>query len=272
MDTRYTEVYREAAGEVIMSRTALIVDDSATARHMLARVLKGLDFQCLFAQSGQEALDQLKFEQPDIIFLDHLMPGLNGFQTLEAIKHEPRTADIPVVMYTSQNATKYQEEALALGAVGVITKQVDKEALYVLVEKVCTEHSFNEVANGNGQHAGVRETETDSASRETESAQTSNVVPLHPPKRPTYSPGASDSQSETLTRPAEQRLNALERSLRMTRWLVFLLLLITLVMGLELIRRGNQQESLYLQLEGHRKALQELIDLVEPPPASPESP
>lgn len=116
-------------------KIALIVDDSATARIMLARVLTSMEIQSRQAKSGEEALKSLTQEQPDLIFLDHLMPGMDGFQTLRAIKSSPDTRSIPVIMYTSQNAPRYQEEARTLGAAGVITKQVDREQLYLMVER-----------------------------------------------------------------------------------------------------------------------------------------
>ncbi|WP_369602177.1 response regulator [Hahella sp. SMD15-11] len=246
-----------------MSRLALIVDDSATARHMLARMLRGLDFECHFSQSGQEALDQLAYELPDIIFLDHLMPGLDGFQTLGAIKQNPRTRHIPVVMYTSQNALKYQEEAMALGAAGVITKQVDKEALYILVEKVCLAQDIGLQVNAaapDGTAAG--------SANEIQPVEPSpaadNVVPFQP-KHP--SPGGADKASsprDSETFRLRQRLNLLESRVAFLRLLVFLLLLISVLLGIEVLQQHERQVRLTSQMEGHRKALQELIDLVDP--------
>ncbi|MBK8973707.1 MAG: response regulator [Hahellaceae bacterium] len=118
-----------------LKKIALIVDDSATARIMLARVLNTMEIDSRQAKSGEEALQMIKSDQPNLIFLDHLMPGMDGFQTLRVIKSNPSTRNIPVIMYTSQNAPKYQEEARVLGAYGVITKQVDRNQLYLLVEK-----------------------------------------------------------------------------------------------------------------------------------------
>ena len=88
------------------------------------------------ARSGEEALQVAANNPPAMIFLDHLMPGLDGFETLKLLKQQRATADIPVVMYTSQNAAKYVEEAKLLGAVGVITKQVERSDLFELVEKM----------------------------------------------------------------------------------------------------------------------------------------
>ncbi len=61
---------------------------------------------------------------PDVIFMDHLMPGMDGFQAVQAIKIDPRTATIPIMMYTSQEGELYLGQARALGAIGVMPKQI----------------------------------------------------------------------------------------------------------------------------------------------------
>ena len=104
--------------------TALIVDDSRLARHMLKQQLAQHGIAADTAQSAEAALDYLKDHRPDVVFLDHLMPGMDGFEALGAIKANPRTATIPVMMYTSQEGEVYVSQARALGAVGVLPKTV----------------------------------------------------------------------------------------------------------------------------------------------------
>ena len=105
------------------AKRALIVDDSRSARTFLTRILQRYDLQVDGAASAEEALEYLTAEHPDVIFMDHLMPGMDGFQALSAIKNDPRTAAIPVMMYTSQEGELYVDQARALGAVGVLPKQ-----------------------------------------------------------------------------------------------------------------------------------------------------
>lgn len=107
-----------------MSKRALIVDDSRSARVILSRMLEsyGLEVDC--AESAELALEFLRQARPDVIFMDHLMPGMDGFQAIQAIKGNPDTATIPVVMYTSQEGELYVTQARALGAVGVLPKTV----------------------------------------------------------------------------------------------------------------------------------------------------
>ena len=105
------------------AKRALIVDDSRAARTFLTRVLERYDLEVDSAASAEEAIDYLIRQRPDVIFLDHLMPGMDGFQALSVIKNDPRTATIPVMMYTSQEGELYLSQARALGAMGVLPKQ-----------------------------------------------------------------------------------------------------------------------------------------------------
>jgi CheY-like chemotaxis protein len=105
-------------------KCALIVDDSRTAREALGRVLEQHDVRVEMAESAEQALDALRASRPDVIFMDHLMPGMDGFEAVRAIKENPATATIPIMMYTSQAGELYVGQARALGAVGVLPKQI----------------------------------------------------------------------------------------------------------------------------------------------------
>jgi CheY-like chemotaxis protein len=107
-----------------MTKRALIVDDSRSARVILSRMLEGYGLQVDSSESAEHALEYLRQTRPDVIFMDHLMPGMDGFQAIQAIKGNPDTAMIPVVMYTSQEGELYVSQARALGAVGVLPKTV----------------------------------------------------------------------------------------------------------------------------------------------------
>jgi CheY-like chemotaxis protein len=107
-----------------MTKRALIVDDSRSARVILSRMLEGYGLQVDSSESAEHALEFLRQSRPDVIFMDHLMPGMDGFQAIQAIKGNPDTAMVPVVMYTSQEGELYVSQARALGAVGVLPKTV----------------------------------------------------------------------------------------------------------------------------------------------------
>ena len=106
------------------AKRALIVDDSRSARVILSRMLETYGMQVDTAESAEQALEYLGHARPDVIFMDHLMPGMDGFQAVRAIKANPATAIIPVLMYTSQEGELYVGQARALGAVGVLPKTV----------------------------------------------------------------------------------------------------------------------------------------------------
>src|SRR5271156_5276145 len=105
-------------------KRALVVDDSKSARVILSRMLEKYDIDVDMAESAEQAIEYLKHDRPDAIFMDHLMPGMDGLQAVQAIKSNPQTAMIPIMMYTSQEGELYVGQARALGAMGVLPKQV----------------------------------------------------------------------------------------------------------------------------------------------------
>lgn len=105
-------------------KCALIVDDSPTAREFLSRMLEQYQLRVDTAGSAEAALEYLTHHRPDVIFMDHMMPGMDGFEAVRSIKANPATAIIPVMMYTSQSGELYVGQARALGAVGVLPKQI----------------------------------------------------------------------------------------------------------------------------------------------------
>jgi CheY-like chemotaxis protein len=105
-------------------KRSLVVDDSKSARVILSRMLEKYDIEVDMAESAEQAIEYLKTNRPDAIFMDHLMPGMDGLQAVQAIKGNPQTAMIPIMMYTSQEGELYVGQARALGALGVLPKQV----------------------------------------------------------------------------------------------------------------------------------------------------
>jgi len=106
------------------ARRALVVDDSKSARIVLSRMLEKYGLEVDSAESAEQALEYLKDHRPDVIFMDHMMPGMDGLQAVQRIKTDTATASIPVMMYTSQEGELYVGQARALGAVGVLPKTV----------------------------------------------------------------------------------------------------------------------------------------------------
>ena len=117
-------------------RLALVVDDSKTARVTLKRMLEKQNIDADTVDSAQMAIDYLVGKAPDVIFMDHMMPGMDGLQAVEAIKSNPKTATIPIMMYTSKEGDLYVSQARALGAVGILPKQVEPAELFEVLNKL----------------------------------------------------------------------------------------------------------------------------------------
>lgn len=111
-------------------KSALIVDDSAAARAALARMLRGHGLAVAEAVSAEDALEYLARHRPDVVFMDHMMPGMNGFEAVKVIKADAELATVPVVMYTSRSGEVYVGQARALGALDVLPKEVKPADLY----------------------------------------------------------------------------------------------------------------------------------------------
>ena len=99
-------------------------------------MLETHDLEVDTAESAEAALDYLTDHRPDVVFMDHLMPGMDGFEAVTAIKNNPDTATIPIMMYTSQQGELYVGQARALGAVGVLPKQVEPVEVSKVLESL----------------------------------------------------------------------------------------------------------------------------------------
>jgi len=118
------------------NRRALVVDDSKTARVSLQRMLEKHNLAVDTLESAQQALEYLTENTPDVIFMDHMMPGMDGFEAVEAIKGNPETATIPIMMYTSKGGDLYLSQARALGAVGILPKEVEPAELFGVLNRL----------------------------------------------------------------------------------------------------------------------------------------
>ena len=109
---------------MVTLKRALIVDDSKSARVILARLLEKHDLAVETRESAEGALEYLEQNRPDVIFMDHVMTGMDGLSAVQLIKKDPLVASIPVLMYTSQEGDVYVDAAKASGADGVLPKQM----------------------------------------------------------------------------------------------------------------------------------------------------
>lgn len=112
-----------------MNKTALVVDDSKSARFALRKFLEGFNYKVETAENANEAYTALGKALPDVIFMDHIMPGTDGFEALRVIKADARFASVPVVICSSNEGEAFVAEAGARGASGVLQKPPSPEQL-----------------------------------------------------------------------------------------------------------------------------------------------
>ena len=121
-------------------KNALLVDDSKVARFALSKLLESRDMEVNMASSAEEALDFLKNNgRPDVIFMDHLMPGMNGVEATKAIKGNPDTAGIPIIMCTSKKSSDFTDEARNFGIYSILTKPPQTERLELALQELAND-------------------------------------------------------------------------------------------------------------------------------------
>lgn len=107
----------------------LIVDDSPTERYYLADILMRNGYIVTTADNGEEAMAKIRADRPQLILMDVVMPGSNGFQVTRAISKDPEMADIPVFICSSKNQETDRIWGLRQGAKAYFVKPVDPTAL-----------------------------------------------------------------------------------------------------------------------------------------------
>lgn len=115
--------------ETRTSYVVLVVDDSPDSLRFLTDALDSVGMTVLVATDGEEALVRVQEIRPDVILLDALMPGLDGFETCRRIKADPRFQDLPVIFMTALSETEHVVQGLAAGGVDYVTKPIITEEL-----------------------------------------------------------------------------------------------------------------------------------------------
>jgi twitching motility two-component system response regulator PilH len=107
----------------------LIVDDSPTERYYLTDILVKNGFSVSTAENGEEAMLKIKADKPQLILMDVVMPGANGFQVTRAIARDPELADVPIIICSTKNQETDRIWGLRQGARDYIVKPVDADVL-----------------------------------------------------------------------------------------------------------------------------------------------
>lgn len=112
----------EAMNKLLDGARIMWVEDDVFLNDIIARRMKNYNGSLLHANNGDEAFTILQAEKPDIIILDILLPGMNGFEILEKIKNDPTTKDIPVMILSNFGQDQEVEKGMALGAEKYLVK------------------------------------------------------------------------------------------------------------------------------------------------------
>lgn len=113
----------------------LVVDDSKTFQAVTKKMLQAKHFAVLQAMDAEEGIHIARYSQPDLIIMDVVMPGMNGYQATRHIKREPETSHIPVIIVSGNKQAAEHFWVLQIGAADYISKPFSKDDLIRVVEK-----------------------------------------------------------------------------------------------------------------------------------------
>jgi twitching motility two-component system response regulator PilH len=131
--SRGAGIFHTNQGAIMPAKKILIVDDSSTDRQSLLEKLAKQGFECITAVDGADAIAKSKSELPDLILMDVIMPGMNGYEATRAITRDEATRHIPVILCTGKDQETDRLWGLRQGARDYVTKPIDYAAL---IEKI----------------------------------------------------------------------------------------------------------------------------------------
>ncbi|ABZ76472.1 response regulator receiver protein [Shewanella halifaxensis HAW-EB4] len=112
----------------------LVVDDDPVCSSLLLSIL-GDDYQVTTVNTGCDVADIANIQRPDVIFLDIMMPGKNGYQVLKDLKQDPQTSKLPVIIVSALSEQSDENLALRIGADGYITKPIVPSSVFAVLKK-----------------------------------------------------------------------------------------------------------------------------------------
>lgn len=115
---------------------ALIIDDSITVVTVCKKYLRSAGYETFEALDAETGLSSMREQTPELIFLDIMLPGMNGFAALRAIRHDPLTRDIPVIMMSGNEQAMEQFFGLRIGADDFMKKPFSREELFFRIERL----------------------------------------------------------------------------------------------------------------------------------------
>ncbi len=182
-------------------KSALVVDDSKSARFALRKYLEHHAYKVDTAESAEAAYGLLRELSPDLIFLDHIMPGEDGFEALAHLKADPHTGSIPVVICSGNEGEDFIADARKRGAAAVLAKPPTPEHLSLVLDTVSRERerAAEQAAAAAAAAAEVAEREAEAAARLAAEAQAAATAVV---ERASVTPEAPVTEASSPTSPA----------------------------------------------------------------------
>lgn len=118
---------------ILISKKVLIVEDNPSVLRATSYILEKEGYEVLTAQNGLEGLKKAKENSPDLLILDVMLPGIDGFEICHRLRGEPQTANLPIVMFSAKGQESDKAMGKKMGADDYLTKPVDR---IVLLDKV----------------------------------------------------------------------------------------------------------------------------------------
>jgi DNA-binding response OmpR family regulator len=118
-----------------MERTVLIIEDEKLIIVSTQMVLEAAGFRVESAVNGEEGISKAKSIRPDLILLDIMMPGIDGWETLTRLKRDPECSDVPVIIFTAREHARGHQKSTEMGAADYFRKPFEPDELIELVEK-----------------------------------------------------------------------------------------------------------------------------------------
>lgn len=119
-----------------MTHTVLVVDDEPMTRKLLRLMLTRADYQVIEASDGYEALKAVSNQAPDVVLLDVMMPGMNGYTVCSHLRSHKQTANLPVIMLSARGDSEGIQQAMAVGASVFMTKPITPNDLLSQLQKL----------------------------------------------------------------------------------------------------------------------------------------
>ena len=118
-----------------MDRTVLIIEDEKLIIVSTQMVLEAAGFRVESATNGEDGINKARTDSPDLILLDIMMPGIDGWETLTRLKRDPETSGIPVIIFTAREHSRGHQKSTEMGAADYFRKPFEPDELIELVEK-----------------------------------------------------------------------------------------------------------------------------------------